>query len=120
MENEDNLFLLFEKYAPIITPIHKVCVAITYIGGPLASLWVLWITYTNQNTSYWISFIVLLSIVIGFKFGMAPLLAVSCSWIYFYYDKIGLWLPIISYIIAITMLILQLAAQKIFKSQNIN
>ena len=120
MESWEKLILLFEKYALIITPLYKVCVAITYIGGPLISLWVLWLTYTKANGSYWFSFIVLLSIVVGFKFGMAPLLGVTCSWVYFYYGKIGLWLPIISYIIAIAMLILQLAAEKIIKSQNPN
>jgi hypothetical protein len=116
MEIEGKLIILFEKYAPIINPLYRIYVIITYIGGPLASLWVLWMTYTSGNISYWFSFIVLLSIVIAFKFGMAPLLAVACSWIY-YYDNIGLWLPIISYVMAIAMLILQLGAEKIIKSQ---
>jgi hypothetical protein len=116
MQNEAKLILLFEKYSPIINPLYKICVAITYIGGPLTSLWLLWVTYTSPNNTLWFSFIVLLSIVIGFKFGMAPLFAVSCSWIFFYFDRYGIWLPIIAYIIAIAMLILQLAAEKIIKS----
>jgi len=115
MGDDAKLISLFERYAWIIGPIAKIFTAITYIGGPLISLWVLWMTYTEPNSSYWFSFIVLLSIVIGFKFGMAPLFAVGCTWIY-YYDRIEGWLPIISYIIAIVMLVFQMAAQKIIKS----
>jgi hypothetical protein len=120
METQAKLILLFEKYSPIINPLYKICVAITYIGGPLTSLWVLWMTYTSPRNTFWFSFIVLLSVVIGFKFGMAPLFAVSCSWTFFYFDRFGISLPIIAYIIAIIMLVLQLAANRIIKSAELH
>ncbi len=113
MIDRDALEKMLEKIAFIVTPLYKLFVVIVYVGGPLTGLWVIWMTYTSPNTTYWFSFIVLLSLVIAFKLGPAPLFAVTCSWIYFYFGKIGIWLPIISYLIAIIMLVLQLVARKI-------
>jgi hypothetical protein len=103
---------MLEKIATIVIPLYSIFVVIVYVGGPLTSIWVLWVTYTSSNTTFWFSFLVLLSLVIALKLGFAPLFAAACSWIYFYFGKSGLWLPIISYIIAIIMLVLQLAARK--------
>ncbi len=82
------------------------------------ALYVFVLAYTTPNTTIWITAIILLSMVIGFKLGPSPFFIVNCSWVYFRFDKFGIWLPIVSYLIALTILGLQLAAAKILTPSN--
>jgi hypothetical protein len=43
---------ILEKIAVIVIPLYKFFVVIVYIGGPLTGIWVLWMTYTNPNTTF--------------------------------------------------------------------
>jgi hypothetical protein len=108
----------FKETAWMIDPLYKALVLIVYVGGPLTALFVLLLTYTSPNTTIFASVIILLSLVIGFKLGPSPFFIVNCSWIYFRFDKVGLWLPIISYLLALTVLGLQMAANKILTPGN--
>ncbi len=109
---------IFKETVWMINPFYKLLVLIVYVGGPLTALFVLLLTYTSPNTTILIYVIVLASLVIGFKLGPSPFLLVNCSWIYFRFDKFGAWLPIVSYLIALTILGLQLAANKILTPSN--
>lgn len=73
----------------------------------------------NPNITYFLSFIVLLSIllslIIGLRLGLKSLFAVNCSWLHFQFAKNGLWLAIISYVIALINLVVTLVMRKIIK-----
>ena len=109
---------MFKEIVWMINPFYKFLVLIVYVGGPLTALFVLLLTYTSPNTTIFIAVIILLSLVIGFKLGPSPFFIVNCSWIYFRFGKLGIWLPIIAYLIALTILGLQLAANKILTPSN--
>lgn len=116
--DSNSLENIFKENMWIINQIYKLLVLIVYIGGPLTGLFVLLLTYTSQNTTIFTSVIILLSLVIAFKFGPSPLFLVNCSWIYFRFDKLGIWLIVVSSLIALTILGLQLAADKILTPSN--
>jgi hypothetical protein len=109
---------MFKETAWMVNPFYKLLLLIVYVGGPLTALFVLLLAYTSPNTTIWISVIILLSLVIGFKLGPSHFFLVNCSWIYFRFDKIGMWLPIIAYLMALTIFGLQLAADKILTASN--
>ena len=116
--NLNGLENMFKEIVWMINPFYKLLVLIVYVGGPLTALFVLLLTYTSPNTTVWISVIILLSLFVGFKLGPSPFFLVNCSWIYFRFDKIGMWLPIIAYLMALTIFGLQLAANKILTPSN--
>ena len=116
--NLNNLENIFKETVWMINPFYKLLVLIVYVGGPITALFVLMLTYTSPNTTMWITVIILVSLVIGFKLGPSPFLLVNCSWIYFRFDKFGMWLPIISYVLALTIFGLQWAANRILTPSN--
>jgi hypothetical protein len=109
---------IFKESMWIINQIYKLLVLIVFIGGPLTALFVLILTFTSQNTTIFTSGIILLSLVISFKLGPSPFFLVNCSWIYFRFDKCGIWLIVVSYLLVIIILGLQLAAEKILTPSN--
>ena len=109
---------IFKENMWIINQLYKLLVLIVFIGGPLTALFVLLLTFTSQNITIFISAIILLSLVISFKLGPSPFFLVNCSWIYFRFDKCGIWLIVISYLLAAAILGLQLAADKILTPSN--
>jgi hypothetical protein len=116
--NSNSLENIFKENMWIINQVYKLLVLIVFIAGPLTALFVLILTYTSQNTTIFTSVIILLSLVISFKLGPSPFFLVNCSWIYFWFDKCGIWLIVISYLLAATILGLQLAADKILAPSN--
>jgi hypothetical protein len=114
----NSLEYIFKANMWIINQLYKLLVLIVFIGGPLTALFVLLLTFTTQNTTIFTSAIILLSLVVAFKLGPSPLFLVNCSWIYFWFDKCGIWLIVVSYLIALTILGLQLAADKILALGN--
>jgi hypothetical protein len=116
--DSNSLENIFKENMWIINQLYKVLVLIVYVGGPLTALFVLILTYTSQNTTIFISVIIFLSLVIAFKLGPSPFFLVNCSWIYFRFDKCGMWLIVASYLLALTILGLQLAADKILAPSN--
>jgi hypothetical protein len=91
---------------------------LSLLAAILTALFVLLLTYTSPNTTIWIAVLILGSLVIGFKFGPATFFLVNCSWIYFRFDKCGIWLIVVSYLLAATILGLQVAADKILTPSN--
>jgi hypothetical protein len=116
--DSNSLENIFKENMWIINQLYKLLVLIVYIGGPLTALFVLLLTYTGQNTTILTSVIILLSLVIAFKLGPSPFFMVNCSWIYFRFDRCGIWLIVVSSLIALTILGLQLAADKILAPSN--
>ena len=116
--DSNSLENIFKENMWIINQLYKLLVLIVFIGGPLSALFVLLLTFTSQNTSIITTVIILLSLVISFKLGPSPFFLVNCSWIYFRFDKCGIWLIVVSYLLALTILGLQLAADKILSPSN--
>ncbi len=111
---------LFKELQWIINPVYRFLVLIVYVGGPLAALFVLMFTYKSPNTTVFIAVVILVTMVVGFKFGPSTFFIVNCSWIYFRFDKFGMWLPIVAYVLGLTILGLQMAAEKILTANNDN
>ncbi len=111
---------MFKQLRWILDPLYRILILIVYVGGPLTALFVLMFTYKSPNTTIFIAVIILLTLVIGFKFGPSTFLIVNCSWIYFRFGKFGMWLPIVAYAIGLTILLLQMAADKILTPDNDN
>ncbi len=111
---------MFKELRWIINPLYKLLVLIVYVGGPLAALFVLMFTYKSPTTTIMIAAIILVTMVIGFKLGPSTFFIVNCSWIYFRFGKFGMWLPIVAYAIGLTILLLQMAADKILTPGNDN
>ena len=116
--NLNYLANMFKEIAWMIDPFYKALVLIVYVGGPISALFVLMLTYTSPNTTIFISAIIILSLVISFKLGPSPFFLVNVSWIYFRFDKFGIWLPIIACVIALTIFGLQMAADKVLTPSN--
>lgn len=116
--DSNSLENMFKELRWILDPLYRALVLIVYVGGPLAALFVLLFTYKSPNTTIFIAVIILLTLVIGFKFGPSTFFIVNCSWIYFRFDKFGMWLPIVAYVIGLTILGLQMAAAKILTPSN--
>jgi hypothetical protein len=104
---------MFKELRWIINPLYRLLVLIVYVGGPIAALFVLMLTYKSPNTTIFMAVVILVTLVIGFKFGPSTFFIVNCSWIYFRFGKFGMWLPIVAYAIGLTILLLQMAADKI-------
>jgi hypothetical protein len=116
--DSNSLENIFKENMWIINQLYKLLVLIVFIGGPLTALFVLILTFISPNTTIFISVIILSSLVIAFKLGPSPFFLVNCSWIYFRFDKCGIWLIVVSYLLALTILGLQLAADKILATGN--
>jgi len=102
----------FKENLWIINPCYKILMLIVYAGGPLTALFLLLLTYTTPGSTIWTWFIIFFSLLVGFKLGPSPFFIVNCSWIYFRFDKLGLWLPIVAYLIGLTIWGLETAADK--------
>ncbi len=118
--NLERLKVTFRESIGMINPFYKFLVGLVYVGGPISALFVLVLAYISPDTTTWISVIILLSLVIDFKLGPSPFFLINCSWIYFRFHKFGMWLPIVAYLIALTILGLQMAADKVLTSKNDN
>jgi hypothetical protein len=108
----------FREIAWMIDPFYKGLMLMVYVGGPLTALLVLVMAYNSPDTTTMLAVIILLSMVVGFKLGPSPFFLVNCSWLYFRFDKFGLWLPILSYSMVLIILALQLAAKKSLTPSN--
>ncbi len=79
------------------------------IVGNLMAATGFWVVYCYFGSGGWgvaiLSFL-LLSFV--YKFGPAPLFAISASLLHFKFAVVGFWLPVVSYVLAGFMLGLQL------------
>ena len=118
MMDSNSLKNMFKEIAWMIDPFYRALVLVVYVGGPLTALFVLLFTYKSPDTTTFIAVIILLTLVIGFKFGPSTFFIVNCSWIYFRFDKFGMWLPIVAYVIGLTIFGLQMAADKILTTSN--
>ncbi len=71
---------------------------LNYLSALLTAGWLLYRIYGAAGTAYTVLALLLLAAVL--RFGASPLFALSASILYFHFDSAGLWLPVISYLMA--------------------
>jgi uncharacterized membrane protein len=85
------------------------------LGASVTSFWLIYLVFCDKGIAgSIIAFIIMATI---FRFGPAPLFAVSASVISFYYHEVGIWLPVASYILAVVTLIIDIRSYKTIKKQ---
>jgi len=87
---------------------------ITQIFALVTSLWTIYLFFANEGILLGIISIILLSMI--FKFGVAPMFAISASILSFYFDKVGIWLPIVSYIMATILFFVDIKLNQVRKN----
>ncbi len=85
----DDALSLMSKFAWIGT--------INQLGGIATSLWLIYIVAVNYGFLASVFSFAGLSVCI-YPLGLAPLFAFSASILCFYFEKVGFWLPLLSYI----------------------
>ena len=80
--------------------------AIVNLGAAITSFWLIYLIFRDKGIVGGIVAIFLVATV--FRLGPAPLFAVSASVLSFYYHKVSLWLPIVSYVTAVATLVIDI------------
>lgn len=71
---------------------------LNYLGALLTAGWLLYRVHSVEGTAYAVLALLLLAAVL--RFGASPLFALSSSILYFHFDAAGLWLSVLSYVLA--------------------
>src|SRR5947209_20416738 len=79
---------------------------LTQIGGTVCSFWLIYRVFTVHG--FLPAFLAFLGLSIVYKFGVSPMFAVAASVLCFRYNAVGIWLPIISYFLAVVLLYIDL------------
>jgi hypothetical protein len=89
---------------------------VTKIGGLTSSTWLVYLVYTTSG--FIDAFFVFIGMSLAFKFGTAPMFAIAASVLCFRYSAVWIWLPIVSYVAAVILLIPALQALPSSTKQN--
>lgn len=76
--------------------------AVTLIGGITCSFWLIYRVFAAGG--FLLAFLAFIALSFVFKFGLSPMFAVAASVLCFYFNAVGLWLPVLSYIVAAVLL----------------
>ena len=79
---------------------------LTGLGTVVTTVWIMYHAFKTGGFLTTIVGLVFLSII--YRFGVAPLFAVVTSLLHFYFHLVGIWLPIISYLLAAFLLYMDL------------
>ncbi len=71
---------------------------LNYLGALITSGWVLYLLYGAAGAMYTLLTLLIFGLIL--RFGASPLFAISASILFFHFDVAGLWLPLLSYVIA--------------------
>lgn len=85
----------------------------TVIGALGTSLWIIVLYFYTKGVAAAAGSLVCMIIIRWF--GYSPLFALNASLLCFHFDAVGIWLPIISYILAPIMLYVDLKGDKLRK-----
>lgn len=97
-----------EKIQKKITQLHLLhartrwASVLTHVGGFACSCWVVYRAFTTHG--FWIALLAFIALSIVYRFGVSPMFAVAASELYFGFKVVGIWLPIISYALAVITL----------------
>jgi hypothetical protein len=83
------------------------------LAALLTSLWLVYRALTQGGV--WVAVLVFIGLSIAFNFGPAPMFAAAASALCFYLKAIGIWLPLLSYAVAIASLAVDLRRESLRK-----
>jgi hypothetical protein len=69
---------------------------ITLLGGTICSFWLIYRMYAAHG--FVLAFVAFLGLGFVYKFGVSPIFAVAASILCFYFNAVGVWLPVTSYV----------------------
>lgn len=75
---------------------------ITMLGALITSFWLIYRVFVAYG--FWAALACFVGLSLVYGLGISPMFAVAASVLCFYFKAIGVWLPIISYILAIILL----------------
>ena len=75
---------------------------ITLIGGLCCSFWLICRVFEARGIL--LAFFTFIALSFVYNFGVSPMFAVAASVLCFYFNVVGLWLPVTSYIVAAILL----------------
>ena len=76
------------------------------VGAVVCSFWVIYRVFAASG--FLLAFFAFLGLSAVYKFGVSPMFAVAASILCFYFNAVGLWLPITAYIVAALLLYVDL------------
>jgi hypothetical protein len=85
---------------------------VTGVGALAAcSFWLIYRTFAGHG--FWIAVLVFVGLSFVYKFGISPMFTVAASALCFGYKAVGIWLPLISYVIAAVLLCVDLRRDRL-------
>jgi hypothetical protein len=84
---------------------------ITLAGSVICSFWLIYRVYEANGVALAIGAFVALSLI--YKFGASPMFAVATSFLCFKYRAIGIWLPVLSYVLGSVLLYVDAKVDKL-------
>lgn len=79
---------------------------VTLIGGIGCSFWLIYRIFAARG--FLLAFFAFVGLSFVYRFGVSPMFAVAASALCFGYGAVGIWLPVISYILAAILLYVDL------------
>jgi hypothetical protein len=79
---------------------------LTLAGAVWCSFWLIYRVFVAQG--FLLAAVAFVGLSSVYKFGVSPMLAVAASALCFYFKAVGMWLPIISYVVAVLLLYVDL------------
>ncbi len=71
---------------------------LNYLGALLTAGWLIYLIYGTAGAAYALLALLLFGAVL--RFGASPAFALSASIVYFHFAVAGIWLPLLSYVMA--------------------
>lgn len=100
------------------SPFLQLISGIVGMGATVTSFWLIYLFFSEVGVIAGIVSIFCCATV--FRLGPAPLFAVAASVLSFYFNAVGIWLPIVSYVIALETLCINLNRDKQRKEKSNN
>jgi len=87
--------------------------SITMLGASVTSFWLIYRVFVIYG--FWAALVCFLGLSIVYGLGVSPMFVVATNLLCFYFKVVGIWLPIISYILAIILLYVDMRVDNLRK-----
>ena len=81
------------------------------LGATVTSFWLIYLVYSASAAGPAAGMFMLMSFV--YWFGPSPMFAVAASILCFHFEAVGLWLPVVSYVMAAVLLYVDLGVDRL-------
>jgi hypothetical protein len=86
---------------------------VTLLGALICSFWLIYRAFAAHGL--WIALLFFVGLALVYKFGASPMFAVAASALCFGYHAVGVWLPLVSYVLAAISLYVDLRCEKLHR-----